>query len=66
MSITIKLDYALDASYWLKKDQWIASIFDGEIARHGDTAEEALAAIGEFIDFRYPELLADPKKEASK
>ncbi len=65
-SITIELSYAAGASYWLKKPQWCASIFGGEIGRTGDNPEEALAAIGEYIDYRYPELLADLKEEASK
>lgn len=66
MSITIKLDYAPEASYWLKKDQWIASIFDGEIARTGDYPGEALDFIGGVIEEQYPQLLTDLKKEASK
>lgn len=66
MSITIKLVYAPDASFWLKKDMWMAFIFDGEVACIGDSPEEALAFMGELIQTKYPSWLDDLKKEASK
>lgn len=66
MSITIKLDYAPDSSFWIGRDRWIASIFDGEVAHTSNSPGEALSFIGELLEDKYPQLLTDLKKEASK